>query len=69
MHKRSRATSGQSTVEYAIVLFAFLAMVVALGSIWRAAQSGRIQSMARSSASHSLDQGLSIDFLQDVTAY
>lgn len=69
MDIRKRASSGQSTVEYAIVLLAFLAMVVALGTVWRAAQGGRLQNLARDSASHTLDQGLSIEFLQDVTAY
>lgn len=69
MDIKKRTRSGQSTVEYAIVLFAFLAMVVALGTVWRAAQGGRLQHMARDYASHNLDQGLSIEFLQDVTAF
>lgn len=68
MHNK-RTTLGQSTVEYAVVLFAFLSMLVALGTVWRATQGGRLGDYAVDAASHSLGNGLSIEFLQDVTAY
>ena len=40
--RRGRGTSGQSTVEYAVVLFAFLSLVVALGALWRAGRAGKL---------------------------
>ena len=67
--RNERTTLGQSTVEYAVVLFAFLSMLVALGVVWRATQGGRLADYAIDSASHSLGNGLSIEFLQDITAY
>ncbi len=59
---------GQSTVEYAIVLGAFLAMVVALGAIAKAASSGVVVSEAVEAASHSQAQSF-VGALQDVALY
>lgn len=60
---------GQSTVEYAVVLIAFLSLVLALGAIWHAARDGRLLSSARDASSHNCEQGFSVGLLQDVTAY
>lgn len=46
---------GQGTVEFAIVLFGFLAMVAALGVLWRAFESGLLVQHALQSASHHLE--------------
>lgn len=43
---------GQSTVEYAVVLFGFLALVLALGALWRFLQDGALVQHALQSASH-----------------
>lgn len=43
---------GQSTVEYAIVLAAFLAAVIALGAMWRIAHEGGFQRLGEKAASH-----------------
>lgn len=59
---------GQSTIEYAIVLCAFLAMVVALGAIAHAASEGVVASKAIGAASHSAGESF-VGTLQDVALY
>ena len=61
--------SGQSSVEYAIVVFAFLAMFAALAALARAAGEGTLAELARQAASHSAEGFADIGFLQDVLAY
>lgn len=46
--------SGQGTVEYALALAAFLALVIALGVVWRFLDAGAIVDHALQSASHHL---------------
>lgn len=46
---------GQSTVEFAVVLFGFLALLAALGVLWRSVQGGLLVSHALQSASHHLE--------------
>lgn len=53
---RCRMKSGQSTVEYAVVFAAFLALVIALGYLWRLFDVGTVVNHALQSASHHLDQ-------------
>lgn len=45
---------GQSTVEYAIVFVAFIAIVVGLGTLWRFFDAGTVCDHALTSASHHL---------------
>lgn len=45
---------GQSTVEFVVVFIAFLALVIAFGSIWRFGESGSLVEHALTSASHHL---------------
>lgn len=61
--------SGQSTVEYALVLLAFLAMLVGMGAVWHASREGRLADLAREAASHSMPSGVDVKLLQDVTAF
>lgn len=44
--------AGQGTVEYAVILFAFLSVVVGLGAMWHAFDSGLLVEHALQSASH-----------------
>lgn len=44
--------SGQGTVEFALVTAAFMAVVVALGLLWRAFEGGLFVQHALLSASH-----------------
>jgi hypothetical protein len=64
-----REGSGQSTVEYAIVLAAFLAMVLALGLMWHAAKDGRLLRLAVDAASHGTGGDVTVGFLQDVALF
>ena len=59
---------GQSTVEYLLVLMAFLAIVLALGSVWHAAQDGRLAELARDASSHVFEEGF-VGMAQDLLAY
>lgn len=59
---------GQSSVEYAIVLAAFLALIVGLGAFWRLFDAGIIIEHALQSASHHL-QGVASGSWSDVLLY
>lgn len=56
---------GQSTVEYAIVLAAFLAAVIALGAMWRVAHEGGFQRLGEKAASHVV----SADGMRDIVLF
>ncbi|WP_080802067.1 hypothetical protein [Arabiibacter massiliensis] len=43
---------GQGTVEFALVTVAFVAMLVALGALWRGLEGGMLVEHALSAASH-----------------
>ena len=47
-----RDERGQGTVEYALVMAAFLAALVALGALWRVLEGGLFVEHALASASH-----------------
>ena len=59
---------GQSTVEYLLLLVAFLAVMAALALVWRAAQDGRLMGLATSAASHGAGQGM-VGMLKDVAEF
>ena len=69
MQRNSRSVCGQSSVEYALVLLAFLSVVVALCAIWHAASDGTLLKGVRHASSHNLDEGFSIGLMQDLSAY
>lgn len=56
-----RESRAQATLEYALVLFAFLAMVAAIAAMWRAGAEGVFTSLAGRAASHALDLGGVVD--------
>lgn len=64
-----RCEAGQSTLEYVLVLLAFLSMVIALAAVWRVAQQGALLERAKTYASHNFGKGLSLELLQDLTAF
>ncbi|NGM17209.1 hypothetical protein [Xiamenia xianingshaonis] len=47
--------SGQSTVEFAVVTAAFMAVVAGLAALWHAASDGTFSVHALMAASHSVD--------------
>ena len=59
---------GQSTVEYALVVLAFLAALVALGLMWHAVREGAFQRLSQDAASHSLAGGLA-GLLRDIVLF
>ena len=63
-----RSDWGQSTLEYLLVLMAFLAIVLAMGSLWHAAQDGRLAEIACEASSHSFQEGF-VGMAQDLLAY
>lgn len=67
--RSARRVRGQSTVEYVLVLLAFLATLIALGAIWTAVRSGALQRHARESMSHNVEGGMTIVFLQDLSSF
>jgi hypothetical protein len=65
----TRSRTGQSTVEYALVLLAFLGMLVCLGLLWHEARDGSLVRLASEAASHGLDEGLTLAEIQDLVLY
>lgn len=60
--------SGQSTLEYLLVLLGFMAMIAALALVWHAARDGRLLALATGAASHGSGQG-AVALLKDVAAF
>lgn len=65
----AKGDGGQSTVEYLVVLVAFVSMLAALGAVWHAARDGVLVEGAVRAASHGLGEGVTIGFMQDFVAY
>lgn len=65
---RLRGESGQSTLEYLLILSAFAALVAGLALLWRTAQAGSLQRIAVEATSHSMAEGLGAA-LKDVLGY
>ena len=65
---RARGSDGQSTVEYLLVLAAFVSAVGALGLLWHAGRDGVLVNLATTSASHGFEQG-GVSLLKDVMEY
>ena len=61
--------SGQSTVEYAFVIVAFLALLLALGVLWHSARDGLLQRLAANAASHAFSGEGPINALQDICLF
>lgn len=60
--------AGQATVEFALVLFAFLALLAGLGALSNFMQSGKLVEHANASASHAVGSGDTWAWV-DVLAY
>lgn len=63
-----RSHRGQSTVEFAIVLAAFICIALGLSSLWHAFDRGLLVQYALQSASHHL-QSVDLGAWSDVLAY
>jgi len=62
-----KAESGQSSVEYALILVAFLALILAFAALWRFLEAGSLIEHALMSASHHLSGGVGV--YADIWAY
>ena len=54
-------TAAQATLEYALTVLALLAIVSALGLLWRAGQDGTLAQLVEAASSHGFDAGGLID--------
>lgn len=61
--------SGQATLEYAVVLMAFLTMLIALAAMWHAARDGRLLDLAVEASSHAITEGGEVGAVQDILCY
>ncbi len=64
-----RNQRGQSTVEYAALLLAFMAMIIALDAIWRRVSGGGLLDQALAAASHVWGSGGMIGVSQDILMF
>lgn len=64
-----RERCGQSSVEYAIVLGAFLAVVLALGAFWAMARDGTLQRLSERAASHALSGEGAVGGMRDIALF
>lgn len=53
--QKIKNTQGQSTVEFALITIAFIALLIGCGALWRAFDEGLFVEHATKSASHHVD--------------
>lgn len=68
-HDVPRAWRGQSTVEYALVVVAFLSMVLALGVLWHAGRDGALLHRATEAASHQMGGSNVLGSARDISLF
>lgn len=61
--------AGQSSVEYALVLGAFLALVLALGLVWGVVGQGGLQRASERAASHAIEGAGAVDGIRDLVLF
>ena len=61
--------NGQSSVEYALVLVALLAMVLALGAVWAAARDGGLSRLGERAASHAVSGEGALGGIRDIVLF
>lgn len=61
-------SSGQSTLEFALITFAFLSLLVALSALWNALSKGVFQTHVVEAASHVI-QSEFVESLQDIVVF
>ncbi len=69
--KRSqlRHCAGQASVEYALVLLAFLATIVGFYALWQLAKEGEILQRAQRHSSYNFNEGITVGLMQDLAAH
>ena len=66
--KIKRDNKGQGSLEFALIMAAFLAIVVGLGALWEILDAGLFVEHALASASHHV-QAVSVGVVGDVFLY
>lgn len=61
--------AGQSSVEYALVLGSFLALVLALGLVWSVVGQGGLQRASERAASHAIEGAGAVDGIRDLVLF
>lgn len=61
------SSSGQANVEYALLVIAFVSMLVGMGALWYAARDGTLTELATHAASHGLEEGYAS--VHDIISY
>lgn len=61
--------AGQSSVEYALVLGAFLALVLALGLVWSVVGQGGLQRASERAASHAIEGAGAVGGIRDLVLF
>ena len=64
-----RECRGPSTVEYVLVLSAFLAMLLALGAVWKAVGAEGLARLGESASSHSLSGEGVLGGMRDIVLF
>lgn len=65
----ARESLGQATVEYALLLVAFMAAILSLGAIWGLARSGALQRAQEEAASHATESADSLGAARDLVLF
>ncbi|MBQ9059056.1 MAG: hypothetical protein IJ125_07720 [Atopobiaceae bacterium] len=60
---------GQASTEYALTIFAFIAMLAVLALLWQAAQGGWKAEVSDHAASHSFEGQGSLSAFQDILLF
>ena len=69
LSSRLSSQCGQSTVEYALVLVAFLSIAIALAGVWRVSRSGRLLDRAVEACSHQIGGGDALGSWRDISLF
>jgi len=64
-----RDVRGQSTVEYALVVVAFLAMLASLGAVWHAGRRGALTRRAIEASSHQMGGSDALGSIRDISLF
>ncbi len=67
--RRERAERGQSSVEYMLVMMAFLSMVIALAALWHAGHDGVLLNQAVEASSHQVGGSDALGSMRDIALY
>lgn len=62
-----RREDGQATVEYLLLVLAFVSMLAGMAAVWYLAQDGHLGDLTEQAASHGLGQGYAS--VHDIIAY